>query len=275
MHLSLPAVIAVARKEFFAYLKTKRLIVIGGLYAVSFLLSVVVMSYYQTPDVFRELLANGYSITSIFYVVLPIVLSYDLIAREQSRKSIFLLLSKPVNRVEVAIGKFGGIFGIICAVLIPIATVGHVIAASSVGIEAGLDIGRAYAFLGVLLLEAICYISLSMLFSTVSGSTATSLIGSILVGWFGLNFLYPVVSLFYGLAGYTGSGPPLGSKIAFLLSPANNASAAMELLSDKIMGISGAGQYPVSVTQALAALVIFPICIFAATLYLFHQKELT
>lgn len=274
MNISLPAIAAVARKEFFAYLKTKRLIIIGGLYAVVFLLSVVIMAYYQAPNVFRELTANAYSTTSIFYVVLPIVLSYDLIAREQSRKSIFLLLSKPVTRIEVAIGKFVGIFSVICAVLIPIATIGHAIAAGTLGIEAGMDIARAYAFLGIILLEAACYISLSMLFSTVSSTTATSLIGSVLVGWFGLNMLYAVVSLFYGLAGYSGDGPPLGSKIAFLLSPANNVSATMEILAGKIMGISTLGQYPVSVPQAMAALIIFPVVAFAATLYLFQRKEL-
>ncbi len=268
MDMSFSSITAVAYKEFSVYLKTKRLLIMGGLYVAGFLTAIGIMSYYRQPNAFPDAMALAYSSTSIFYVMLPIALSYDLIAREQSRKSIFLLLSKPIRRIEVAIGKFIGIFSILFIVIVPIVTIGHIIAGISVGIHGIMIEVEAYAMLVVILLGMSCYISLSMLFSTLTDSTSTALILSLIVGWFGLSMLEPLVSLFYSLTGSGGGGTPLASKIAYLISPSNDMNTAMKILNDTVSA-------PVSVPQAVAALGIFLAITFAATLYLFRRKELT
>lgn len=271
MDLSLSAVATMARKEFYTYLKTKRLIIMGGLYMAGFLGATIIMCYYKTPDVFREVIVNAHSLSNIFYILLPIALSYDLIVREKSRKSFLLLLSKPITRTEVVVGKFVGIFSVICAVTVPIATIGHLIAAVTLGNPGVADLGRAYAFLGIILLGAACYVSLSLLFSTTSSTSGTALISSLIVGWFGLNMLYPVVNLAYALAGHS-NGTPIAAKAVYLLSPSNNVNAAMEILSKEIMGFSTLG--PVSPAQSIVALVIFLGATLTSVLWLFRKKDL-
>ncbi|MEA2054576.1 MAG: ABC transporter permease subunit [Candidatus Thermoplasmatota archaeon] len=275
MNISFASVITIARKEFYEYLKTKRLLIVGGLYAIGFLLAVSIMSYYKSPDDFRSLISTAHSIVSIFYILLPITLSYDLIAGEWSRKSIFLLLSKSVNREEVIIGKFLGISIIICTVLIPVATIGHLIAIAALGNPGLESMGRAYAYLAVILLGTACYISFSLLFSTITRTTATALISSIIVGWFGLNMVYPIANLFRFLTGHGSDSTPLYGKIAFAISPSNCMAATTQILSDKIMGFSTGNIYPISIFQAVIMMAVFCIVIFIIALTLFKRKELT
>ncbi|KAA0012339.1 MAG: hypothetical protein FE041_03710 [Thermoplasmata archaeon] len=269
-------ILTIARKEFYEYLKTKRLLIIGGLYVAGFLLSVSIMSYYSShsPNDFRPIIANAHSITSIFYILLPIVLSYDLIVRERSRKSIYLLLSKPVNREEVIFGKFLGVLSIICCVIIPIATIGHLITMAFCGPAGTESIARAYAYLGVIILGTACYISLSILFSIITKSTATSIISSLIVGWFGLNMIYPIYLIFSLLAGDPLNTTPWYGKLAYAISPSNDMDAAGRILSEQMMGRQMGSVIPITVSQAILALVIFFLITFAISTFIFRKKEL-
>lgn len=272
MIASLSPIWTIARKEFYEYLKTKRLLIIGGLYALVFLLAVGIMSYYDSD--FRSIIANAHSATSIFYIILPITLAYDLIVRERSRKSIYTLLSKPINREEVMIGKFLGVLFIICIVIIPVATIGHLIASAYLGIPSLESIWRAYACLGIILLGIACYISLAMLFSVITRTTATSLISSLIVGWFGLNMIYPISRILSVLAGHS-NGTPLYVKIVYAISPSNCMNAAQRILSEQIFGIHTSSFYPISISQSIISLLIFFVAIFVIAILLFRHKELT
>ncbi len=277
MNTSLSSIWTIARKEFYEYLKTKRLLIIGGLYAILFLLAVGIMSYYGSKvpigiSKFRYFIASSHSITSIFYIILPIVLAYDLIVRERSRKSIYTLLSKPINREEVMIGKFLGVLLIICIVIIPVATIGHLIASAYLGIPSLESIWRAYACLGIILLGTTCYISLAMLFSVITRTTVTSLISSLIVGWVGLNVIWPISMMFFMLSGHSNE-MPLYVKIAYAISPSNCMNAAQRILSEHLFG--SIHKYPISIFQSIISLLIFFVAMFVIAILLFRHKELT
>ncbi|HEC87855.1 MAG TPA: ABC transporter permease [Thermoplasmata archaeon] len=275
MNFSIYSSWEIAKKEFYEHLKTKRLIIIGGLYIAGFLLSVGILSHYSShsPEDFPSIMGSAHSIVSIFYIILPITLSYDLIVRERSRKSIYLLLSKPVSREEIIFGKFVGVLLIICCVIIPIATAGHLITIAYCGFPSIDSIARAYAYIGIVILGSGCYISFSMLFSTITRTTATSIISSLIVGWFGLNMLYPITLIINFLSGGS-SSTPWYSKIAYAISPSNNMGAAQRILTDRLMGIPTQNLYPISTSQSLISLVIFLLVSSIITTFLFHRREL-
>lgn len=275
MNFSICSSWEIAKKEFYEYLKTKRFIIIGGLYIAGFLISVGIISHYssRSPEDFSSIMATAHSIISIFYIILPITLSYDLIVREISRKSIYLLLSKPVSRQEVLFGKFVGVLMIICCIIIPIATLGHLISILYCGFPDIESIARAYAYIGIVILGAGCYISFSMLFSIITKTTATSLISSLIIGWFGLNMLYPITMIFNFLSGVS-SRNPWYSKIAYAVSPSNNMGSAQRIMTDRLMGVPTQNLYPISISQSLISLIIFLIVSFIIASLIFRKKEL-
>ena len=275
MNFSICSSWEIAKKEFYEYLKTKRFIIIGGLYIAGFLISVGIISHYssRSPEDFSSIMATAHSIISIFYIILPITLSYDLIVREISRKSIYLLLSKPVSRQEVLFGKFVGVLMIICCIIIPIATLGHLISILYCGFPDIESIARAYAYIGIVILGAGCYISFSMLFSIITKTTATSLISSLIIGWFGLNMLYPITMIFNFLSGVS-SRNPWYSKIAYAVSPSNNMGSAQRIMTDRLMGVPTQNLYPISISQSLISLIIFLIVSFIIASLIFRKREL-
>ena len=108
----------VTRKEIFEHFKTKRLIVISIIFAIVFLIVAVFGRYlvggggdepaYEAGP--NEVLILMLAFTGLFPPILAIALSYDTIVGERTRKSLHLIVSKPVDRSSIFIGKFLGAF---------------------------------------------------------------------------------------------------------------------------------------------------------------------
>ncbi len=260
----------ISRKEFYEHLKTKRFIIISSLYAIVFLVSVWILSHYSGMMAldFQTIISNTHSYVSIFYAILPIALSYDLISGEQAKKSIYLLLSKPVEREEVVIGKILGVIMVICAIIIPVSTVGNLIAGAFRGFPSLDIIARTYIYLVVVIFACTCYVTLSMLFSIVSKSSGISLILSLIGGWFGLNMLY-TISLMYAFLTGNFTEIPWYTKVLYAISPSNDLSVALNIISK-----SSSSANPISVPQSIVALTIFFVVTFLLSLILFKRKEL-
>lgn len=271
MMISLLSIWEISRKEFYEHLKTKRFILISGLYALGFILSIWISSYYNTLTSrdFLEILAASHSVTSIFYAILPIALSYDLISRERINKSIYLLLSKPVNREEVVLGKFLGVFLVICSILIPVVTIGSAIFSLYHGTPSPHDLSKSYLYLGAIILATSCYISLSLLFSTFSRSSATSLILSLIIGWFGLSMIYPLSVMYRAFSGNV-SGIPWYVKIAYAISPYNNLNSLQRIISKPLYQ-----NPPISVEQSIFSLIVFLVVTLLLSLIIFKKEDLS
>lgn len=261
----------ISRKEFYEHLKTKRFIIISSLYAIVFLVSVWLLSHYSgllALD-FTTIITNTHSSASIFYAILPIALSYDLISGEQVKKSIYLLLSKPVEREEVIIGKMLGILLVVSAIILPVATVGNLIAGVCRGFPSVEVIVRTYVYLVVVIFACVCYIALSMLFSVISKTSGISLILSLIVGWFGLDMLYPIALMYNFLSGNF-LEIPWYAKVFYAISPSNNLTVALKIISEK-----ASADAPISVPHSIVALTIFFLTTFLLSTILFRRKELT
>ena len=189
----------VFRKEISEHFKTKRLLIISIIFAVVFLIVAVWGNYivggggddepaYEAGA--NDVLILMLSITSIFPPILAIALSYDTIVGERTRRSLHLILSKPVDRSSVFIGKFLGSFISIVIVYLIVCTLGYGLVVALSGKVPSLDeAGKAYAAIGIILFSAACWVLFVMLFSTSFKTITSTLIFSIMFWFLILNFI--------------------------------------------------------------------------------------
>lgn len=259
----------VSRKEIYELIKTKRFVIFFVLYALTFLLCVWLSCYlnpHLTKEHFLGVMKNIHSIIYIFYAILPIVLSYDLITKERVTKSIYLFLSKPISREEVVLGKFLGVIIAVLLILLPVLTIGLIIFSAYNGIPCLSDIAKFYLHSLVLLLVCSCYISLSLLFSVLARSSLTSLILSLFGGWWGLEMIYLLLSM-YSLYNKIPSDSWY-MKLAFAVSPLNNFKSTLRMLS------ATSDNFPITVEESLVALLIFLIVTLILSLFIFRKKDI-
>ncbi|HDI23899.1 MAG TPA: hypothetical protein ENF40_01615 [Thermoplasmatales archaeon] len=262
----------VSRKEINELIKTKRFVIFFALYALIFLLFVWLLCYFNphlTEEHFLGVMKNIHThpMICIFYAILPIVLSYDLITKERVTKSIYLFLSKPVSREEVVLGKFLGVIIAVLLILLPVLTIGLIIFSAYNGIPYLSDTAKFYLHSLVLLLVCSCYISLSLLFSVLVRSSLTSLILSLLGGWWGLEMVYPLLSM-YSLYNKIPSDSWY-MKVAFAVSPLNNFRSTLEMLT-----AGHNNNFPITVEESLVALLIFLIVTLILSLFAFRKKDI-
>ena len=185
-------VITVFRKEMWEHFRTWRLIVIGGIFAFVF----IVISLYggilvgegSTQLSFKaganSVLSLVLSFTSYFPGLMAIVISYTAIVGERSRKSLILLISKPVKRPALFAGKFLSSYFAIVLVYIVVMTVGYLGVVGASGKVPSLEeVGRAYGAVGFVLMAMACWVVFAMFLSSVIKNPITVAVSAIMI-WF-------------------------------------------------------------------------------------------
>lgn len=188
----------VARKEVLQLLRTKRLIVIGGLFVAVLLLLTIVLPL-TIPELFDQLqrfmglgsgaiAAENLSIYLFLYgflflsgyffiTLMPIVLTADAVCSEWSSRTIFLLLSKPVSRTAFVLGKFAGTAGTVVATVWILLFIDYLVLMPLHGGDpSSEDIAGFFGALGIIGLGILAWSSVALFFSTITRSTAVSMI---------------------------------------------------------------------------------------------------
>ena len=187
-------IMTVASKEFLDDLRSKRLLLIGIFYiGIGILLSGGVWFVYTkgwTPMLFitstpADMVLSVMSLASILLVILAIILPSDSISQEKNSRTIYQLLSKPVRRRSVIIGKYLGSLSVISFLFIISAILSYVLTTVLTGVLPGA--GRVavivLALIAMLLLFAV-YVAIGILVSTVTRNPLVSIVISLLV-WVG------------------------------------------------------------------------------------------
>ena len=285
MRDELTGIYNIAKKEFYMNLKTKRLLIIGIIFGVVFISASTYGGillggnpdeplYKQGPNTVLEMVL---SITSIFPAILAIALSYDSIVGERVKKSIYLLLSKPISRNEIFCGKFLGAFSSIAAVYVAVLSIGYIciIGVSGILPSAG-DVLKACGASGLILICIACWIALAMFFSTSFKTTTSCLIVSIVM-WL---FIIPIVSqigvIYYAVTtnaltqhGLKNTDFPWYAKMLYAINPDNCASAYSNILGGAWQAVS-----VLSTKESIAGMVLFFIVVFLLGLYIFRKTDL-
>lgn len=186
--------LAIARKEFRDRLRSRWALTVAAVFTV-FALSIAYLGAAQQGAVgFRGIELTIASLVSLAIYLMPLIaliLGYDAIVGERERGSLDLLLSLPITRFELLLGKYLGLTGALA-----LATL---LGFGLVGIAIGWQGGRYALFhyggfmLSALLLGMV-FLSLAVLVSTFArGKSAAS--GAAIGLWFVFVLIYDLMLL--------------------------------------------------------------------------------
>ncbi len=271
----------IIRKEIKEISTTKRLLIIGILFIAATIGFAVYYGHFldQGPN---EMVSSGLysSIILLFVSLLALILAYDTIVGERNRGSLSLVLSKPVGRVQIFVGKFLAIFLFIAVVFLVVTSLGYWLnAAISQEFPSGSQIAAAYKLFFAVLLVIACWVSFAMLFSTCFKSPAVSLVTTLVLWRLVLPLISEMPIIYYvmrqgddhGSLDLEGVVLPGWGKVLYAFNP----DLCIAELSGHFLGtFSTFGEAILGTAQSIVAMVIFLCLFFTIALLLFRRLSL-
>ncbi len=218
------------------------------------------------------------SLASLSVYLLPLIalmLSFDTLVGEMERGTLLLLLTYPVTRWQLVLGKFLGHLAILLLAIV----VGYGLAALVTGVTGG-DAGAWWAFARLMassLLLGAVFAALGQFLSVIVRERATA-VGAAIGVWIGMVVIYDL-ALLAGLL--TGDGQWMGPGLLSALMVFNPTDAY------RIFNLAGAGEsglvsgmaglQSVAVPAAsvlLGTMTLWLLAALAATITVFRRKEL-
>ncbi len=254
----------VAEKEFMDNLRGKWVLTLSLIFII---LSLVVSYFGATQSGgaaglqgFRATGAGIVALATTLVPLLALMLTYATVAGERESGSLQLLLTMPLTRTEVVLGKMAGLGAVMSVSIVAGLGVSGVIIAALAGTD-GWD-GYALLILGTLLF-AMSFLAVGLFFSTLVAKRSTAL-GLAVFLWFFFNIIYGII--LFGIAALAGVpmsfGP--GTVIQFpdwwWALDFVNPGEAMGLFASRTIGFSEVGGfsfgYPGWATAGLGVLVM-------------------
>lgn len=266
----------VARQEFWLNLRSVRflimtallaLVVVGGGYGVSGITS----TGGPTPLPVGPDLAIFFMTTfvSLIVPIFSIVIAFDAVSKERVQGTLDLLLSRPVTKVGVVLGKFLGAFAAVAFPVLLVLPAGLGI----VSARTGQSPSGAFAatFLGMTLLLIAYYVLIQMIFSSLARTGGTAVLYGVLV-WLLLNVLYGIVTLVLGLVFF--SDPASRADFDRAATLGNPGGIASNLIfSQAPAGIRRFLQNAaLDPTVAAVAAIVWFVVLLSLTLWTFSKK---
>lgn len=190
--MDIKAIYSIAKKEFLDNWRNKWIIAVAAI----FLLLTLVVSYFGTSSSggsgwkdIEDTIAIMMSIVTFLLPIIGLMLGYASIVGERERGSLSLMLSYPVLRHEVIIGKFVGL-----STVLSLATA---IGFSISGVIIGLNVeGVHWAEYGIFIVASFLlgfvYIALAIMFSSILTKRSTALGASVFL-WFLFAIIWGIV----------------------------------------------------------------------------------
>jgi Cu-processing system permease protein len=184
----------IAEKEFWDRIRNRWVLAVAAVFAV-FALAIAYLGTAQQGAIgFRGIEVTIASLVSLVIFLIPLIallLGYDAIVGERDKGSLDLLLSMPITRLELLLGKFCGL-----AVALAFSTVaGFGLAGVMVSYHVGLGALYTYAvFIASALLLGWAFLSLAVLISVTTGNRIRAS-GIAIALWFFYVLVYDLVLL--------------------------------------------------------------------------------
>lgn len=149
-------------------------------FAILFIASTILLGSLSLGEDIKVIRDFGLAGIYIFGLIITIFLGTTLIFKEIERRTIYIVLSKPVSTYQVIVGKFLGLFASVLLTIILMAGVYLIIVASKGG---GFD-SRGLLAVVFELFEIMVFISLTILFSSFA-KPFSAMIYSVLIVFIG------------------------------------------------------------------------------------------
>ena len=190
----------IAKKEFMDNIRSKWIILISIIFIILTILSAYVAGG-GNDEVFGGMEATVVSLMSIYTLLIPIIailLGFATIAGEAEAGALSVVLSYPVKRVEVLLGKFLGLGGVLAVTpLIGFGLSGVVIAA-----VIGTDEGLAFlAFIALAIVLGLMYLSLIICISALARTRVRAIAGGVALFFWAMIYGVIIMAIYMGTGG--------------------------------------------------------------------------
>lgn len=197
------SVYTVAKKEFLDNIRNRWIILL----TVLFVVLIIVFSYLAggqagSDEIFGDMQNTVFALLGISSLLIPliaIVLGFSTISGEAESGSLNVVLSYPVSRVEVLLGKLFGLGSVLIFSILLGFGLGGIIIAATYGAEAW---GGYLAFIGLSIFLGFIYLSLSICVSSFCKRRVTSIGGGIVIFFWSLIYGSIVLGILFG-TGYS------------------------------------------------------------------------
>lgn len=258
--------IALIKKEFLDKFRNKWVIALTLIWIGLIVLVSILGGYNMGMGVeFKNLkfaIRFGNGVIQFLIPIIAIMLGYKAIAEEIDSKSIGPLLTSNLERRDIVVGKFLGLFSVLGVSILVGLGAGGLIVGASVGF------GHAGIYFGFILLSLLfgaIYIAISMAMSSAVTKVSRALAGGVFI-WLFFNMIwqYVLFGLFYATGGsissiMTGSGNiPSWYNHVMLLNPNQTFSMGVGHLLGESLGLMNLVDFYL-VPIALALWVVIPI----------------
>lgn len=192
--IELAQIKVIAAKEFRDRIRNRWVIAVAVIFTL-FALAIAYFGSAQQGEVgFHSIEVTIASLVSLVIYLIPLIaliLGYDAIVGERERGSLDLLLSMPITRLELLLGKFAGLSAALaCATLAGFGSVGLLLASQ-------LDTAAFYHYAGFMLsaiLLGMVFLSLAVMVSVMSKDRARAS-GAAIAVWFLFVLVYDLTLL--------------------------------------------------------------------------------
>jgi len=224
-------------------------------------------TFLSGPDFVLLIIAT---LSTLFISIFAITITFDSVSKERVQGTMDLLLSRPVSRTGVLLGKFLASFAAVAipVTLVNLAGIGVISAASGKAPTGSF----AAAFVGYSLLLIAFYVLLQLTMSTLAKTGGTAVLFGVLI-WLLLNILYSIVTLVVASV-FSGGDPATFFRIqqyAALGNPSAVVGNLISLSAPVDLGFFGGGTTLDAGLFAGAAVFWF-VSLFLLALWTFQKK---
>ena len=200
--INLRAIYTIAKKEFLDNIRNKWIILVS----IIFIILTIASSYLAGGQTggdgafggMEDTVVTLLSISTLLIPLIAIMLGFSTIAGEAEKGALSVVLSYPVRRVEVLIGKFLGLGSVLAVTpLIGFGLGGIVIVAT-----VGADEGVAYlAFIGLTILLGLVYLSAILFISALCRTRVRAIAGGVLLFFWAMIYGMILMSIYIATGG--------------------------------------------------------------------------
>ena len=264
----------------------RRIVTAGILMGIAFLLVYAIGFHYMQPEMTRSgpsrltteavqaqannlMLMAGLYVVNFLVIVIAALITSDSLAGEIQSGTIQSVVTKPVRRIEVVLGKWlGNAVLLLCYVLLMSGGV-----MTSLFLMAGYQTPNWLAGIALIYLNSLIVMTLALALSSTLSTLAT---GAVVLGMFGLAFIGGWVERIGGfLNNQTASNIGILSSL-IMPSDAVWNKAASEMTSPLInlTGISPFSSSSVPSTAMMVYAILYLLAALAIGIYQFNQRDL-
>jgi len=274
------AIYSVAKKEFMDNWRNKWVLAVSAI----FLILTLVISYFGSMGAggagWRDLDATIMGMMTLVTLLVPIIglmLGYAAIVGEKEKGSLELMLSYPIERIEIVTGKFLGLGAVMAlATSVGFGVAGVIIA---IGVS-GVQWGNYAVFVLASVLLGLVFIAISMFFSAIFKKRSAAMGGAVFL-WFLFEMIWNIViagilTAQYGIGKITDPNfmAPNWYYVTSLVNPVKAYSALVSLSIPSVSELAGSIPSFVNVPFNLAILLSWLGGMFVLTYYMFNKKDL-